>query len=77
MFCSLPYFPVFPLSVDECARYLETIKIYEKKSADPIAERVENDYISRLTSALTCVRSVNRTDTVTLATNFVVGPLAC
>ena len=34
--------------MDECARYLETLKSYEKKSADGISERVDNDYLSRV-----------------------------
>lgn len=36
------------LSQEECARYLETIKIYENKPADFIQERTDNDYLSRV-----------------------------
>jgi len=61
-------------SVEECARYLETFKSYESKPAGNIQERMEHDYVSRLTSALTCVRGVNRTDAVTLGKSF--GTLA-
>eukprot|EP01018_Ginkgo_biloba_P032655 Gb_16136 [translate_table: standard] len=61
-------------SVEECARYLETIKTYENKPADSIQERTDNDYLSRLTSALTTVRHVNKTDVVTLGSAF--GTLA-
>ncbi|BFI28385.1 DNA excision repair protein ERCC-1 [Marchantia polymorpha subsp. ruderalis] len=61
-------------SQEECARYLETIKSYENKPADYIQERTDNDYLSRLTSALTTVRHVNKTDAVSLGTAF--GTLA-
>lgn len=57
-------------SVEECARYLETLKVYENKPSDNIQERIDNDYLSRLTSALTTVRHVNKTDVLTLGTNF-------
>ncbi|CAI5501987.1 unnamed protein product, partial [Closterium sp. Naga37s-1] len=59
---------------NECARYLETLKSYENKPANGIQERVDSDYISRLTSALTSIRHVNKTDALTLGTNF--GTLA-
>ncbi|CAI5983203.1 unnamed protein product [Closterium sp. NIES-65] len=61
-------------SPNECARYLETLKSYENKPANGIQERVDSDYISRLTSALTSIRHVNKTDALTLGTNF--GTLA-
>eukprot|EP00250_Pteridium_aquilinum_P016052 c22916_g1_i1 orf=230-1546(+) len=61
-------------SLEECARYLETIKIYENKPADIIQERTDHDYLSRLTSALTTIRHVNKTDVLTLGTTF--GTLA-
>ncbi|KAH7441873.1 hypothetical protein KP509_03G060000 [Ceratopteris richardii] len=61
-------------SLVECARYLETIKIFENKPADAIQERIDNDYVSRLTSALTSVRHINKTDVLTLGSNF--GTLA-
>ncbi|KAJ9527139.1 hypothetical protein QJQ45_025379 [Haematococcus lacustris] len=53
-------------SPQEAARYLETYKAYESKPASNIQERVESDYTSRLASALTAVRGVNRTDALTL-----------
>ena len=58
----------------ECARYLETIKVYETKSADAIQGRTEEDYLSRFTAAMTTVRGVNRTDVLTLGRAF--GSLA-
>lgn len=35
-------------SLEECARYLETLKTYEHKPADNIQERTDNDYLSRV-----------------------------
>ncbi|KAH9301894.1 hypothetical protein KI387_013477 [Taxus chinensis] len=57
-------------SVEECARYLETIKTYENKPADLIQERTDNDYLSKLSIALTTVRRVNKNDVVTLGSAF-------
>ncbi|EKX47737.1 ERCC1/Rad10 nucleotide excision repair [Guillardia theta CCMP2712] len=61
-------------SPEESARYLETYQTYEHKQADSIQERVEGDYMSRLTDVLTNVRSVNRTDVANLSTSL--GSLA-
>jgi DNA repair protein Rad10 len=61
-------------SPEEAARYLETYQTYEHKQADNIQQRVEGDYLSRLTDALTTIRSVNRTDVATLSTSL--GSLA-
>ncbi|KAG9452621.1 hypothetical protein H6P81_005525 [Aristolochia fimbriata] len=61
-------------SLEECGRYLETIKVYENKSADIIRERMDTDYMSRLNHALTTVRHVNKSDVVTLGSAF--GSLA-
>jgi DNA excision repair protein ERCC-1 len=44
-------FPECSLNV-QVARYLEVFKSYENKPADLIQERVEHDYISRLTGIL-------------------------
>ncbi|KAL0055174.1 hypothetical protein WJX82_008233 [Trebouxia sp. C0006] len=55
-------------SPEECARYLETYKSYETKPADAIQGRTDEDYISRLNSALTTVRGVNKTDDSVLET---------
>lgn len=54
----------------EVARYLELYKSFERKPPDLIKERVDDDYLSRLNNALTSVKGVNKTDVVTLATNF-------
>ncbi|KAA8536891.1 hypothetical protein F0562_029369 [Nyssa sinensis] len=57
-------------SLEECGRYLETIKVYENKTADIIQGQMDTDYLSRLTHALTTVRHVNKTDVVTLGSTF-------
>ncbi|KAM7472780.1 hypothetical protein LguiA_010963 [Lonicera macranthoides] len=57
-------------SLEECGRYLETIKVYENKPADIIQGQMDTDYLSRLTHALTTVRHVNKTDVVTLGSTF-------
>lgn len=49
---------------------METYKSYETKPADAIQGRTEEDYLSKLTSALTTVRGVNKTDVLTLGATF-------
>ncbi|XP_025921217.1 DNA excision repair protein ERCC-1 isoform X2 [Apteryx rowi] len=61
-------------SPEEAGRYLETYKAYEQKPADLLKERVEQDFLSRMTDCLTSVKSVNKTDTTSLLTTF--GSLA-
>jgi hypothetical protein len=46
--------------LQECARYIETLKAYENKPASSIMEARDTDYLGRLTAALTAVRGVNR-----------------
>lgn len=54
----------------ECARYLETFKAYEGKSAAAIQEKVETEFLPKLTSVLTNIRPVNKTDVITLMDVF-------
>ena len=61
-------------SPEEAARYVETLKAFEKKSPDAIKERRDSDYVSRLAGALTAVRGVNKVDASSLGANF--GSLA-
>ncbi|XP_025031931.1 DNA excision repair protein ERCC-1 [Python bivittatus] len=61
-------------SPEEAGRYLETYKAYEQKPADLLKEKVEQDYLSRVTDCLTSVKSVNRTDALSLLSTF--GSLA-
>ncbi|KAM7380650.1 hypothetical protein PAMP_003930 [Pampus punctatissimus] len=57
-------------SPEEAGRYLETYKSYEKKPADLLKEQVEKDYLSKVTDCLTTVKSVNKTDAITLLSTF-------
>ncbi|KAJ3039717.1 ssDNA endonuclease and repair protein rad10 [Rhizophlyctis rosea] len=61
---------VLSWSPEEAGRYLETFKAYEHKPPDLIKERIEGDYLSKLTDSLTQIKSVNKTDVVTLASTF-------
>ncbi|RKP40058.1 restriction endonuclease type II-like protein [Dimargaris cristalligena] len=57
-------------SSEEAGRYIETFKALEHKPPDMIREKVEDAYLPRLTDCLTSVRPVNKTDVVTLVSNF-------
>ncbi|XP_015262520.1 PREDICTED: DNA excision repair protein ERCC-1 [Gekko japonicus] len=61
-------------SPEEAGRYLETYKAYEQKPADLLKEKVDQNYLSRATDCLTSVKSVNKTDTLSLLSTF--GSLA-
>ncbi|XP_054444585.1 DNA excision repair protein ERCC-1 [Pteronotus mesoamericanus] len=61
---------VLAWSPEEAGRYLETYKAYEQKPADPLMEKLEQDFVSRVTDCLTTVKSVNKTDSQTLLTTF-------
>ncbi|CAH7669846.1 restriction endonuclease type II-like protein [Phakopsora pachyrhizi] len=56
----------------EISRYLQLYKTFEqnKSSTSLIKPKVENDYLSQLNNVLTSVRGINRTDVLTLASNF-------
>ncbi|KAF4037681.1 Helix-hairpin-helix motif-containing protein 5 [Phytophthora infestans] len=54
----------------EAARYLETFKAYENKSATIIKEKVEAEFLPKANDVLTSIRSVNKTDVVTLLSTF-------
>ncbi|CAM9171613.1 unnamed protein product [Choristocarpus tenellus] len=54
----------------EAARYLETYKAYEHKPATSIQEKVDADYLALLQDCLGTVRSLNKSDVLTLASNF-------
>lgn len=59
---------------EEAARYLEAYAALEGKPAAAIQERAEAEHAPRAVDLLTCVRSVNKTDALTLMTTF--GSLA-
>jgi len=61
---------VLTWSVEECARYVETYKAYEKKPADVIQGSLGGDFYTQLTDVLTSIRSVNKSDVLTLASTF-------
>ncbi|KAJ2804381.1 ssDNA endonuclease and repair protein rad10 [Coemansia helicoidea] len=61
-------------SLDEAGRYVETLKAFEHRPPDLIRERIDDSHMARMAGALTSVRSVNKTDVLTLASNF--GSLA-
>lgn len=57
-------------SLLEAGRYIETLKAYEKKSSDLLHGRVAEDKLSQLSEALTSIKSMNKTDVVTLTSTF-------
>uniref|UniRef100_A0A2K6MZH6 DNA excision repair protein ERCC-1 n=1 Tax=Rhinopithecus bieti TaxID=61621 RepID=A0A2K6MZH6_RHIBE len=65
--CTQPSGKGFP---EEAGRYLETYKAYEQKPADLLMEKLEQDFVSRVTECLTTVKSVNKTDSQTLLATF-------
>ncbi|KAJ2061441.1 ssDNA endonuclease and repair protein rad10 [Coemansia sp. S2] len=57
-------------SLDEAGRYIETLKAFEHRQPDIIRERVEDTYMARLANSLTSIKSVNKTDVLTLSSNY-------
>jgi DNA excision repair protein ERCC-1 len=57
-------------SLEDAARLLETVKVYEHKPAAVIQERLDESHVLRAQEALTTVRSVNKTDALTLLSAF-------
>ncbi len=57
-------------TMPEAARYLETLQAYEFKPPDALQERLETTYLPRAQEALTTVRSLNKTDVVSLLSHF-------
>lgn len=64
--CSL----VLSFSAAETARYLELLRLCDSRSARTIRTRLDDQYAPRLQDVLTAVRSVNKTDVLTLAGRF-------
>jgi DNA excision repair protein ERCC-1 len=54
----------------EVARLLESLKVFESKPATAIQERTETEHIPQVADLLTSIRSVNRTDALTLMSTF-------
>jgi DNA excision repair protein ERCC-1 len=57
-------------SPEEAGRYLETYKAFENKDPDLIRERVEDGFLAKATDCLTNIKSVNKTDVLTLLSTF-------
>ncbi|XP_011498080.1 PREDICTED: DNA excision repair protein ERCC-1, partial [Ceratosolen solmsi marchali] len=57
-------------SADEAGKMIETYKVYENKPADMIMERSDILPHQKLINALTTVRSLNKTDALTLLSTF-------
>lgn len=57
-------------SSPEAGRYLETFKTYEHTPPTAIQEKVSDSYSTRLVEVLTQIRSVNKTDAVSLVSTF-------
>ena len=57
-------------SLEECARYLETMKTYESKSAASIMAKRETEYLPIAQEALTEIKSVNKLDVQRLLHHF-------
>ncbi|XP_013164570.1 PREDICTED: DNA excision repair protein ERCC-1 [Papilio xuthus] len=61
-------------SPEEAAKIIENYKIFENKPPDRIMEKIENDPQQKIINALSNIKPVNKTDAMTLLTNF--GTLA-
>ena len=61
---------ILAFSTEDAAKYIETLKSYEHKSPDFIREKVDSNNFSKISTALTKIRSINKTDVVTLTSNF-------
>ena len=57
-------------SNEEAARYLETLKAYEGKDASSIQRREQTNFADQVTDALCAIRSVNKTDSAQLMSQF-------
>lgn len=57
-------------SPEEAGQMIETYKVFENKPPDMIMEKQDMDPHAKLVSALTSVRSINKTDAMTLLTTF-------
>ncbi|KAI9252201.1 restriction endonuclease type II-like protein [Helicostylum pulchrum] len=57
-------------SLEEAGRYLESYKWLQNKSPDFIREKVGDEYLAKVTDCLTSIKSVNKTDVLTLLSTF-------
>ena len=61
---------VLAWSEQEAARYLETFKVFEGKDASSIQKRGEQNFTDQMANLLSSVRSVNKTDSAHLLSQF-------
>ena len=57
-------------SHQEAGRYLETLKSYEHKTSDMLHGIKATDYLAQLRECLTSIRTVNKTDVITMLSTF-------
>eukprot|EP00919_Chromeraceae_sp_WS-2016_P006446 GHVR01015107.1.p1 GENE.GHVR01015107.1~~GHVR01015107.1.p1 ORF type:complete len:107 (-),score=16.96 GHVR01015107.1:61-381(-) len=55
---------------EESAKIIETLYMYENKPVDIIKGQLRNDHIGRLTDVLTTIPNINKTDAITLMSQF-------
>ncbi len=54
----------------DCAAYISTLKSFENKPPDAIKEQVDSNHFSQINRTLTTIKSVNKTDILTLSSHF-------
>jgi DNA excision repair protein ERCC-1 len=57
-------------TVQEAARLIESLVVFESKPATAIQERAETEHLPQVADLLTSIRSVNKTDALTLMSTF-------
>ncbi|KAG5680414.1 hypothetical protein PVAND_009922 [Polypedilum vanderplanki] len=57
-------------SYEEAGKIIETYKMFENASAERIQEKQETDSYQNVVNALTSIKSINKTDAMTLLNNF-------
>merc|ERR1740128_1436619 len=57
-------------SDNEAGKIIETYKVFEHKPPDLIMEKQEKGSFTQISDALTSIKSINRTDALTLMSNF-------
>ncbi|PVV00853.1 hypothetical protein BB560_004749 [Smittium megazygosporum] len=57
-------------TIQEAARSIETLKKFENKPPDMIKTKHESDFMSNMAKSLTQIRSINKTDVLTLTSEY-------
>lgn len=57
-------------SEEDAAKYLDLFVTMDGKPPDLITAKIDSDDISKITAALTEIKSVNKTDVMTLVLNY-------